>query len=116
MVIKNNETYLRHILSAIRAIEKYMGEYSFEQFASDDNSLVQDGVVRQLEIIGEAAKNLSDEFTGKENSLPWADIVGMRDKLVHHYFGVNLKTVWRTAKEDLPALAAAVSKYIDEKV
>jgi len=82
--------YLKHIFDAIAKIEKYLSGVNEQDFY--ENSLIQDGVIRQLEIIGEAVKRLSTEIT-KEKNLPWQDIAGMRDKLIHHYFGVDLETV-----------------------
>jgi uncharacterized protein with HEPN domain len=75
--------------------------------------LVQDGVIRQLEIIGEATKRLSREVRAESPSVPWQDIAGMRDKLIHDYFGVDLDAVWLTARDDVPALKAEVSKLLE---
>ncbi|HFE52539.1 MAG TPA: DUF86 domain-containing protein, partial [Bacteroidetes bacterium] len=66
--------------------------------------MVQDAVVRQLEIIGEATRHLSKEFRSAHPAIPWSEIAGMRDKLVHDYFGVDLEIVWETAFRDVPAL------------
>lgn len=75
-----------------------------------ENSLIQDGVVRQLEIIGEAAKKLSQEFRNKYPQNPWKDMAGMRDKLIHGYFGVDLDAVWDTVKNDIPNLKEEMRK------
>jgi uncharacterized protein with HEPN domain len=66
--------------------------------------MAQDAVIRQFEIIGEAAKNLSAEFRSLHNGIPWKDLAGFRDKLIHQYFGVDLATVWRSVVDDLPVL------------
>ena len=76
--------------------------------------LVQDGVIRQLEIIGEATKRLSNAVRVDYPSIPWQDMAGMRDKLIHDYFGVDMEAVWLTAKDDIPVLKAAVSRILDE--
>lgn len=68
------------------------------------NHLIQDGVIRQLEIMGEAAKRLSNEIKDKYSEIPWRDITGMRDKLIHDYFGVDITAVWDTAVRDIPIL------------
>lgn len=77
-------------------------------------TLTQDAVIRQLEIIGEAAKQLSMEIRNKYDDVPWRDISGMRDKLIHDYFGVDIDEVWLTAKNDLPALKSRLEAIIKE--
>ena len=74
--------------------------------------LVQDGVIRQIEIIGEATKRLSRDVRKANRHVPWDDIAGMRDKLIHDYFGVDINTVWLTAVNDLPALKVEVQKIL----
>ena len=66
--------------------------------------MIQDGVIRQIEIIGEATKQLSLKLRENYSLIPWQDVAGMRDKLIHHYFGIDIGEVWLTAKDDLPAL------------
>lgn len=94
--------YVEHILSAISKIEGYVVGFSQEKFLKD--WLVQDGVMREIEIIGEASKNLSPEFKEKVPEIPWRDVVGMRNKLIHDYFEVDIEAVWKTVQEDLPFL------------
>ena len=74
--------------------------------------MIQDGVIRQLEIIGEAVKNLPDSFREKHPHIPWQDIAGTRDKLIHHYFGVSLDEVWLMVQRDVPVLKAAVVEIL----
>jgi uncharacterized protein with HEPN domain len=83
-------------------IEKYTDEIDIENFLSDH--LTQDGVIRQLEIIGEASNKLSKEYKDKNPEIPWKDIIGMRNKLIHGYFGVDIEAVWDTVQKDLPEL------------
>jgi uncharacterized protein with HEPN domain len=97
----DQSAFLNHILDAIKKIEKYMQGIDEEAFKKND--LVQDGVIRQIEIIGEAVKRLSDDLTSQSSHVHWQDIAGMRDKLIHDYFGVDIDTVWLTAIKDIPS-------------
>ncbi|WP_292378075.1 DUF86 domain-containing protein [Methanosarcina sp. UBA289] len=78
-------------------------------------SLVQDGTIRQIEIIGEATKNLSKNLRDKYSHIPWNNIAGMRDRLIHHCFGVDLKAVWSTVKIDIPTLKDEVLAILDDQ-
>lgn len=73
----------------------------------------QDAVVRNLEIIGEAAKNISDDFRGKYPQIPWRELAGARDRLIHHYFGVNYDIVWVIAKKELPEIIIQLEQILD---
>lgn len=101
-----DKLYRKHILMAIADIDDYLADTGFDDFASD--KLLQDGVMRKLEIIGEASKRLSPEFTTVHADVPWKDICGMRDKLIHDYFGIKLEAVWNTCQEDLLVLKQAL--------
>ena len=94
--------YLLHILDAIDRIEQYV--QGLDRATFDQNLLVQDGVIRQLMVIGEAVKLLSDDLRAKHTDIPWSRIARMRDRLVHHYFGIDIETVWLTVQDDLPVL------------
>lgn len=96
------------IKEAIKRIEEYLDDLTFEKFLKDVKT--QDAVVRNLEIIGEAAKGIAIELTQKYSNIPWKKLSGVRDRLIHHYFGVNLDIIWGIAKEDLPNLAAEMNK------
>ncbi|HEY4495798.1 MAG TPA: DUF86 domain-containing protein [Candidatus Paceibacterota bacterium] len=111
--MKRDEIYLKHILDAVHSIEQYLDSIeSYTQFLDKENKVIRDAVVRQLEIIGEAAKNLSKKITEEKSVLPWKEIAGMRDKLVHEYFEVDLEIVWSTIKEDLPPLKNFIEKLL----
>lgn len=109
---KDDTLYLRHILDAIRRIEEYSSGIDEETFAT--NPLVQDGFIRQLEIIGEAVKKLSSGPREQYPDVPWKDIAGMRDKLIHDYFGVDIDAVWLAATRDVPLLKETVVKLLNE--
>ena len=96
---ETDKVFVTHILDAIGKIEEYIGDVGYDAFV--ENSMMCDAVVRELEIIGEATKSLSDEVKEAHGNIPWKSISGMRDKLIHQYFGVDLEIVWKTCKEDL---------------
>ncbi len=107
---RDDSAYLRHIMDSIARIETYLLGIDEAKFLRV--SLIQDGVIRQLEVVGEAVKLLSEEMRAKHPHVPWQDIAGMRDKLIHGYFGVDLEKVWLTARDDLPQLKAAVGEML----
>jgi len=109
-----DKPYLEHILEAINAIEMYTADVSFEKFMVKDiaGKMLRDAVVRELEIIGEAVKHLNSESKNLEHEVGWKEIAGMRDNLIHEYFGVNFEVVWETIKEDFPVLKKSVTKLL----
>ncbi len=109
---RDDTVYLQHILAAIARAETYLQD--IDETAFIKNFLVQDGIIRQLEIIGEATRRLSVQLRHKYDHIPWDDIAGMRDKLIHDYFGVDIDKVWLTAIEDLPTLKEAVTQILAE--
>lgn len=94
--------YLDHIIESIEALEKYSENLSKEDFLN--SLLIQDAICRRLEIIGEAASKLDDEFKDKYSDVPWYKIVGMRNLLIHEYFHVDLDQVWSTIEISIPEL------------
>ena len=96
------------IKEAVQRISTYIGKLSYDGFIKDKKT--QDAVVRSLEIIGEAAKNLSLELKKKRRDIPWKGLAGLRDRLIHQYFGVNFDIVWKIIKQELPGLARQIEK------
>ena len=103
--MKDERVYLGHIRDAVNDIEQYT---SVGRDAFVAERMRHDAVIRKLEIIGEAVKQLSDATKDRRPEIPWKQIAGMRDRLTHDYFGVDLALVWRVVERDLPALKAAV--------
>jgi uncharacterized protein with HEPN domain len=88
----------------------YTKDLAYEQFTKD--SKTQDAVIRNLEVIGEATKNLSTHLRKTHPEIPWKDLAGMRDKMIHHYFGINYEIVWKIAKEELPDLLPQIENIL----
>ena len=109
---KDVRVYLDDILESITQIEKYINKVDEDKFSK--NTQLQDAVMRRLEIIGEAVKNLPTEYKNKHTKIPWKNIAGMRDILIHEYSGVNLKRVWKVIKEDLIDLKGNISEIRKE--
>lgn len=99
---KDEGVFLEHILESITLIDNYTSKLDKPEFIKSPQ--VQDAVLRRLEILGEATKNISSGFKQKYPEIPWRRIAGMRDILIHDYFGVDLNLTWTTVKEDLPRL------------
>ena len=107
--MNKDRLYLESILECLDRIAKYTSE---GEAAFLDSHLVQDGVVRNLISIGEATKNLSAALRAAHPPIPWRQIAGMRDVLIHDYLKVNLARVWRTVSADLPPLRATVQRLL----
>lgn len=107
-MIRDDTVYLAHIIDAVRQILLYTEGMDYDGFSG--TRMVQDAVIRQFEIIGEAAKNMSAEFRSHHSHVPWKDLAGFRDKLIHQYFGVDLATVWRSVEADIPILLADLTE------
>lgn len=105
---KDSSVYITHILHSIDSIENYLQGVSKEEFLASEEK--QDLVSRRLEIIGEAVKQLPEEFKQKHEDIPWRDIGDMRNILIHVYFDVDYAIVWRTATELVPQLKKQIEK------
>jgi len=110
---RGNVEWLSDIKEAIRRISLYIEKMSYEEFLEDIKT--QDAIVRNLEIIGEAAKNISRDFKKKYRQLPWKDLAIVRDKLIHHYFGVNYDIVWEIAKEEIPKIILQIEEILNKE-
>jgi uncharacterized protein with HEPN domain len=99
---------LNDILDAIDRVEKYTKEMSFDLFSNDQKSI--DAVVRNLEIIGEAANRLPDDFKESHPRVEWHKVVGLRHRIIHEYFGIDLQIIWQIVHADLPALRHTLSQ------
>jgi uncharacterized protein with HEPN domain len=106
--VKDDSAYLKHLIDAANQIEEYIKGKSYQDYLAA--RMMQDAIIRQIEIIGEATKMISKETKEKNKKIPWKDMAGMRDKLIHGYFGVDLVAVWDTAQKDIPILKEQISK------
>ena len=107
---KDDTVYLQHMLNAILRIESYTQGVTKENYLG--NVLLQDGVVRQLEIIGEASNSLSEEFREAHSDIPWGQIIGLRNRIVHAYFDINLDVTWDIAQGDIPELKQQIERIL----
>jgi uncharacterized protein with HEPN domain len=111
-VSKDVKVFIAHILESISLIEKYTFQISKADFLKSPQ--VQDAVIRRLEIMGEAMKNIPVDFRDKYPDVPWREIAGMRDILIHEYFGVDLELTWATVKDNLAAVKHVLSRIIEK--
>ncbi len=108
--MRRERLYLEDIHVAAQAIGEFLQSHSFESFRT--NRLLQSAVVHQLTVIGEAAAHLSTELRKRHREIPWADITGLRNIVVHNYFGIDWEEVWRTAVEDIPVLQGQIAAIL----
>ena len=109
---RSYKAYLLDIRDCIVKILRYTEDYDFDHFSKDDKTI--DAIVRNIEIIGEASKHLPEEIKELDSQIPWKAITGMRDKLVHDYFGVDVRFVWNTVEQDIPFLNEKIESLINK--
>lgn len=110
--MKNDRSYLLHIIDSIDQIFEYTDQLSISEFK--ETRLIQDAVIRNFEIIGEAAKQVSVKTKKEFKNIPWKNMAGMRDKLIHDYLGVDLDVVWNTIDDVLPKLREDLNQVSNE--
>jgi uncharacterized protein with HEPN domain len=110
---KDDTVYLDHISICIEKINRYTGEADYESFLK--NEILQDAIIRLMGIIGEASTKISNDLKLKYNNVSWADIKGMRNRIIHDYFNVRLDVVWNTIKNELPVLSSQITQILNEK-
>lgn len=108
--MKTDLAYLRHIMDSIAKIESYYATVQKEEFMTVSHW--QDAIIRNLEIIGEATKQLSKPLKEQYPDIPWRNIAGLRDVLIHNYMGVDLESVWNVIENDLPSLKEQLGRII----
>jgi len=104
---------LHDICQSIDRIEEYIGNQSFDTFSKDQKSI--DAVVRNLEVIGKAANRLPDETTEKYSEIGWHKVVGLRHRIVHEYFGIDLEIIWQILHKDLPELKQKIMQILSDE-
>jgi len=102
--------YIKDILDSINDIENFIRGMSFEDFKRDRKTI--NAVVRSIEVIGEATKKIPKTLKDKHREVPWKKMSGMRDKLIHEYFGVDVEILWKTTKDDIPPLKQLVQNIL----
>jgi len=109
--MRNFKLYLKDILDAMSAIERFVEGVEFEDFKMNDEK--SSAVIRKFEIIGEATKNVPEDIKQKNPDIPWKEMAGFRDKLIHFYFGIKYELIWHTIKNRIPQIKPLIQKILE---
>jgi uncharacterized protein with HEPN domain len=104
--------YLRHMLDAVERIRRYLDGVGLEDFEADE--VLQDAVIRQLEILGEAASRVDQEYRSSNPQIPWSKAISTRNRLIHGYLSVDMEIVYRTATHHVPRLRPSLEQAVDD--
>ncbi len=107
---KEDQVYIEHILDCIEKIIRFSEGVTYAEFS--ENELLQDGIIRNIEVIGEASKKVSQNLKQVYFHIPWKEMAGMRDKLIHDYFGIDLDVIWKTIQLDIPDLYIQIKSIV----
>jgi uncharacterized protein with HEPN domain len=110
--MRDPKLYLRDIVEAMEAIEQFVEGVNFEAFTNNDMRV--SAVIRKFEIIGEATKNVPESIKQSYASIPWRDMAGMRDRLIHFYFGIKYDLIWNTIKNVIPKVKLSINKILED--
>jgi len=110
--MRNHSLYLTDILEALESIQSFVEGMGFEDFKQDNKT--SSAVIRKFEVIGEAAKRVPESIKQKYPSVPWKEMAGMRDKLIHFYFGVNYDLLWQTIENRIPEIKPVISQILGD--
>lgn len=112
MTKRSVEDYLQDIIDAINATQEFAIGLDYTTFEKDQKTIF--AVTRAVEIVGEASKQIPQDLRDNYNTVPWKEVAGMRDKMIHHYFGINLKILWNTIQNDFPDLKREIQQILND--